>query len=177
MLLLFFFILFFDPTCFLLSIRNLHHHLSSNVTSITQSSQPKNYFLISEYSLKIYFAVVFFIICTIFERKYFFQLHCANGFLLSNLISHYTNRRTDRWGGSIENRARIVTEITRRIKEQDGADFPILVKLNTTDGFQQGSQKTDLGINISQVLEIAKLLEKREYVQSRLAEGSVRQIK
>jgi len=68
-------------------------------------------------------------------------------------------------GGSIENRARIVTEIVRRIKEQAGADFPILVKLNATDGFQQGSQKTDIGINISQVLETAKLLEKPDWVQ------------
>ncbi len=88
------------------------------------------------------------------------QLHCAHGFLLSNFISPYTNRRTDRWGGSIENRTRIVTQIVRRIKEQAGADFPILVKLNATDGFQLGSQKTDLEINISQVLETAKLLEK-----------------
>jgi len=88
------------------------------------------------------------------------QLHCAHGFLLSNFISPYTNRRADRWGGSVENRARIVTEIIRQIKELAGSDFPIFVKLNATDGFQQGSQKADLGINISQVLETAKLLEK-----------------
>ena len=60
----------------------------------------------------------------------------------------------------MENRARIVTEIVRRIKEQAGAEFPILVKLNATDGFQPGSQKADIGINISQVVETAKLLEK-----------------
>ena len=71
------------------------------------------------------------------------QLHCAHGFLLSNFISPYTNRRTDRWGGSVENRARIVTEIVRRIKEQAGADFPILVKLNATDGFRPNSQRAD----------------------------------
>ena len=81
-------------------------------------------------------------------------------FLLSNFISPYTNRRTDLWGSSVENRARIVTEIVRQIKEQSGADFPILVKLNATDGFQPGSQKADIGINISQVVETAKLLEK-----------------
>jgi 2,4-dienoyl-CoA reductase-like NADH-dependent reductase (Old Yellow Enzyme family) len=88
------------------------------------------------------------------------QLHCAPGFLLSNFIYPYTNRRTDLWGSSVENRARIVTEIVRQIKEQSGADFPILVKLNATDGFQPGSQKADIGINISQVMETAKLLEK-----------------
>jgi 2,4-dienoyl-CoA reductase-like NADH-dependent reductase (Old Yellow Enzyme family) len=88
------------------------------------------------------------------------QLHCAHGFLLSNFISPYTNRRADHWGGSVENRARIVTEIVRRIKELAGADFLIFVKLNATDGFKPGSQKAELGITILQVVETAKLLEK-----------------
>lgn len=87
------------------------------------------------------------------------QLHCAHGFLLSNFISPYTNVRTDRWGGSVENRARIVTEITRCIKAQAGADFPVLVKMNATDGFQPGSRKAELGITITQAVETAKLLE------------------
>ncbi|AKB79379.1 2,4-dienoyl-CoA reductase [NADPH] [Methanosarcina horonobensis HB-1 = JCM 15518] len=88
------------------------------------------------------------------------QLHCAHGFLLSNFISPYTNRRTDRWGGSVENRARIVTEIVRRIKEETDGNFPILVKMNATDGFQPGTAKAELGLNISQAVETAKLLEK-----------------
>ncbi len=88
------------------------------------------------------------------------QLHCAHGFLLSNFISPYTNRRTDHWGGSVENRARIVTEITRCIKERAGADFPVLVKMNATDGFRPGSKKAELGITISQAVETTKILEK-----------------
>ncbi|AKB74079.1 2,4-dienoyl-CoA reductase [NADPH] [Methanosarcina lacustris Z-7289] len=88
------------------------------------------------------------------------QLHCAHGFLLSNFISPYTNRRTDRWGGSVENRARIVTEIVRRIKEETGNDFPILVKMNATDGFLPGSSKAGLGLDSPECVEIAKLLEK-----------------
>ncbi|WP_410507238.1 NADH:flavin oxidoreductase [Methanosarcina hadiensis] len=88
------------------------------------------------------------------------QLHCAHGFLLSNFISPYTNRRTDRWGGSVGNRARIVTEIVRRIKEETGGSFPILVKMNATDGFQPGTAKAELGLTISQAVETAKLLEK-----------------
>lgn len=88
------------------------------------------------------------------------QLHCAHGFLLSNFISPYTNRRTDRWGGSVENRTRIVTEIVRRIKEETGNDFPILVKMNATDGFRQGSAKAGLGLDAPECVEIAKLLEK-----------------
>ncbi|MDM7919413.1 MAG: NADH:flavin oxidoreductase [Methanosarcina sp.] len=88
------------------------------------------------------------------------QLHCAHGFLLSNFISPYTNRRTDRWGGSVENRAKIVTEIVRRIKEETVGSFPILVKMNSTDGFQPGTVKAELGLTISQAVETAKLLEK-----------------
>ncbi|AAM04841.1 TPA: NADH:flavin oxidoreductase [Methanosarcina acetivorans] len=88
------------------------------------------------------------------------QLHCAHGFLLSNFISPYTNRRTDRWGGSVENRARIVTEIIRRIKEDAGDDFPILVKMNATDGFLPGSSKAGLGLDAPECVEIAKILER-----------------
>ncbi|TFH06115.1 MAG: NADH:flavin oxidoreductase [Methanosarcina sp.] len=88
------------------------------------------------------------------------QLHCAHGFLLSNFISPYTNRRTDRWGGSVENRARIVTEMVRRIKEEAGNDFPILVKMNATDGFLPGSSKAGLGLDAPECVEIAKILEK-----------------
>ena len=99
------------------------------------------------------------------------QLHCAHGFLLSNFISPYTNRRADRWGGSVENRARIVTEIVKRIKELAGSDFPILVKLNATDGFRPKSQRTDLRVKFHKLLRLQKFWRKLEFVQSRLAEG------
>ncbi|MBN1133655.1 MAG: NADH:flavin oxidoreductase [Methanosarcinaceae archaeon] len=85
------------------------------------------------------------------------QLHCAHGFLLSNFISPYTNRRTDKWGGGIENRTRIIVETIRRIREMVGVDFPILVKLNSTDGFDVGSSK--IGLTPEDAVEIAKILE------------------
>jgi 2,4-dienoyl-CoA reductase-like NADH-dependent reductase (Old Yellow Enzyme family) len=88
------------------------------------------------------------------------QLHCAHGFLLSNFISPYTNRRTDHWGGSVENRTRIITEIVKRIKEETRDSFPVLVKLNSTDGFQPCCSKAELGLDIFQAVEIAKFLEK-----------------
>jgi 2,4-dienoyl-CoA reductase-like NADH-dependent reductase (Old Yellow Enzyme family) len=88
------------------------------------------------------------------------QLHCAHGFLLSSFISPYTNIRTDRWGGSVENRARIITEIVRRIKEETGDTFPVLVKMNATDGFPPSSSKAGLGLDAPESIEIAKLLEK-----------------
>ncbi|MCM1987025.1 NADH:flavin oxidoreductase [Methanococcoides seepicolus] len=86
------------------------------------------------------------------------QIHCAHGFLLSSFISPYTNRRTDKWGGSVENRARVVTEIVRRTQEKVGKDFPIMVKMNATDGFDVFSGK--IGLDAPECVEIASLLEK-----------------
>ncbi len=63
------------------------------------------------------------------------QLHIAHGYLLSAFLSPYTNRRTDAWGGSLENRCRILREIMARGRRVVGDDYPVLVKLNSTDGF------------------------------------------
>jgi 2,4-dienoyl-CoA reductase-like NADH-dependent reductase (Old Yellow Enzyme family) len=62
------------------------------------------------------------------------QLHVAHGYLLSAFLSPYTNRRTDAWGGSVANRGRILQEILVRGRQLVGATYPVLVKLNTTDG-------------------------------------------
>ncbi len=64
------------------------------------------------------------------------QIHIAHGYMLSQFISPYTNRRSDMWGGSIENRTRILWEIITRGKEQLGNDYPLLAKINSTDGFE-----------------------------------------
>jgi 2,4-dienoyl-CoA reductase-like NADH-dependent reductase (Old Yellow Enzyme family) len=85
------------------------------------------------------------------------QLHCAHGFLLSSFLSPYTNRRTDRWGGSVENRTRIITEIMKEIRKRTGEEYPVLVKLNATDGFDIYSGK--FGLDAPECVEIASLLE------------------
>lgn len=84
------------------------------------------------------------------------QLHCAHGFLLSNFISPYTNRRKDRWGGSTEKRTQLIIDIISRARELTGKDYPIFVKLNVTDGFKQGSHKHTL--DAPESIEIAKIL-------------------
>ncbi|MEJ2639298.1 MAG: NADH:flavin oxidoreductase [Desulfosarcinaceae bacterium] len=67
------------------------------------------------------------------------QVHAAHGYLLSTFLSPRTNRREDRYGGSTENRTRIVREIYGRIRQQVGDEFPILIKINTTDFLPDGT--------------------------------------
>lgn len=65
------------------------------------------------------------------------QIHGAHGYLISQFLSPRTNIREDEWGGSLENRARLLTEVIRGSREAVGPDFPITVKLNSAD-FQKG---------------------------------------
>lgn len=57
------------------------------------------------------------------------ELHCAHGYLLQQFLSPYTNRRTDEYGGSFENRLRFVAEIIKGIREECGKDYPLAVRL------------------------------------------------
>ena len=66
------------------------------------------------------------------------QLHAAHGYLLNQFLSPYTNRRTDQWGGSIENRMRIIREIYQRCRDLVGEDYPILIKINAYDTRKKG---------------------------------------
>jgi len=60
------------------------------------------------------------------------QLHAAHGYLLSEFLSPFLNKRKDEWGGSVENRFRILREILQRSKEKVG-HFPIWVKISAFD--------------------------------------------
>jgi 2,4-dienoyl-CoA reductase-like NADH-dependent reductase (Old Yellow Enzyme family) len=65
------------------------------------------------------------------------QIHAAHGYLLSSFLSGVTNLRQDAWGGSLENRARMLMETIKATRNAVGADFPISIKLNSAD-FQKG---------------------------------------
>lgn len=71
------------------------------------------------------------------------ELHAAHGYLLSMFLSPELNRRTDEYGGSIENRARLLREILTAMRESAGRDYPILMKLNSTDGTENGLSEED----------------------------------
>ena len=62
------------------------------------------------------------------------QIHCAHGYLLNQFLNPAQNARTDEYGGSMENRCRIVVEIVKGIREVVGPKFPITVRLNAFEG-------------------------------------------
>ena len=66
------------------------------------------------------------------------QLHGAHGYLLAQFLSPLRNQRTDEYGGSLENRARLCLEVYRAVRSAVGAAFPIMIKLNAND-FLDGS--------------------------------------
>ncbi len=71
------------------------------------------------------------------------QLHGAHGFLINQFLSPLTNRRTDEYGGSIENRSRFLLEVYRKVRENVGADYPVLIKLNASDNLDGGLDVDD----------------------------------
>jgi 2,4-dienoyl-CoA reductase-like NADH-dependent reductase (Old Yellow Enzyme family) len=70
------------------------------------------------------------------------QIHAAHGYLLAQFLSPLTNKRKDEWGGSLENRARLLLTIVQQVREQCGKDFDVAVKLNSAD-FQRGGFDVD----------------------------------
>lgn len=71
------------------------------------------------------------------------QIHGAHDSLLSQFLSLHTNRRTDHWGGTEDNRLNLHREIYHAIRERTGHDFPLLIKLGVEDGFEGGLKLTE----------------------------------
>jgi 2,4-dienoyl-CoA reductase-like NADH-dependent reductase (Old Yellow Enzyme family) len=65
------------------------------------------------------------------------QIHAAHGYLLSQFLSPLVNQRTDQWGGSLENRARLVFEVVKAVRARVSAQFCVSIKINSAD-FQKG---------------------------------------
>lgn len=71
------------------------------------------------------------------------EIHAAHGYLLSQFLSPLLNRREDAYGGSVENRARLAVEIIDACRRAAGADFPLFVKVNSSDGICGGLQEDE----------------------------------
>jgi 2,4-dienoyl-CoA reductase-like NADH-dependent reductase (Old Yellow Enzyme family) len=79
------------------------------------------------------------------------SLHAAHGYLISQFLSPLANRRTDEWGGSLENRSRFLVEVIAAVRGAVGPRFPIGIKLNASD-FQKG------GFTNAECLELVRTL-------------------
>jgi 2,4-dienoyl-CoA reductase-like NADH-dependent reductase (Old Yellow Enzyme family) len=81
------------------------------------------------------------------------EVHAGHGYLISQFLSPYTNKRKDLYGGSLENRARFMMMVMDEVKKAAGPDIAVLVKTNTSDGFKGGME-------LDECVEVAKMLEK-----------------
>jgi 2,4-dienoyl-CoA reductase-like NADH-dependent reductase (Old Yellow Enzyme family) len=80
------------------------------------------------------------------------EVHAGHGYLISQFLSPYTNKRKDSFGGSLENRARFMLLVMEEVKKSAGDNIAVLVKTNIRDGFKGGTE-------IDECIEIAKMLD------------------
>ena len=80
------------------------------------------------------------------------EIHAAHGYLISQFLSPLVNKRDDRWGGSLENRARLLLDVVRRIRSNVSPGFVVAVKLNSAD-FQRGGFDADDAARVIAMLE------------------------
>ncbi len=81
------------------------------------------------------------------------QLHAAHGYLLSSFLSPQTNRREDQYGGSIENRFRMIKNIYEQARKKVDERFPIVIKMNTTDLLPDG-------VDLAEAIRLGRALSK-----------------
>lgn len=79
------------------------------------------------------------------------EIHAAHGYLLSQFLSPLTNRRTDEWGGPLENRARLLLDIVKAVRATVSPGFAVAVKLNSAD-FQRGGFSADEARQVVEML-------------------------
>ncbi len=80
------------------------------------------------------------------------HVHAGHGYLISEFLSPLSNLRTDRWGGSLENRQRFGLEVFRAMRQAVGPDFPIAWKLGLRD-FVPGGLTLDEGLSTAEALD------------------------
>ncbi len=94
------------------------------------------------------------------------QIHSSHGFLLSQFLSPFYNKRTDSYGGSLENRARMLMLVFERVRAAVGGRYPVLVKLNSED-------LLDDGFTIAEMVRVSGMLEKAGVDAIELSGGTV----
>ena len=82
------------------------------------------------------------------------ELHGAHGYILTEFISPHTNLRTDKWGGSFDNRCRFPVEVVRRVRAEVGPDYPILYRYSVEERRPKGG-----GLELEEGVKFGKVLE------------------
>ncbi|MEV7003817.1 NADH:flavin oxidoreductase/NADH oxidase family protein [Streptomyces sp. NPDC093982] len=80
------------------------------------------------------------------------EIHAAHGYLLSQFLSPLVNKRTDQWGGSLQNRARMLLDVVQAVRAAVSPSFAVAVKLNSAD-FQRGGFDADDARQVIAMLE------------------------
>lgn len=93
------------------------------------------------------------------------ELHAAHGYLLAQFLSPTTNQRTDKYGGSLENRARLILDVAQEIRKRTSPSFILGIKLNSVE-FQ------DKGFSPEEAKEISSLLEQNKFDFIELSGGT-----
>ena len=81
------------------------------------------------------------------------EIHAGHGYLISQFLSPYTNHRRDQWGGSLENRMRLMQRVIGRVLQAAAGEIAVVVKTNMYDGFSSGMQEDEC-------IEVARELER-----------------
>ncbi len=81
------------------------------------------------------------------------EVHAGHGYLISQFLSSYTNKRKDEYGGNFVNRSRFMREVINEVIKAAGSNMAVLVKMNLRDGFRGG-------LELDESVEVAKILEK-----------------
>jgi 2,4-dienoyl-CoA reductase-like NADH-dependent reductase (Old Yellow Enzyme family) len=92
--------------------------------------------------------------------------HFGHGYLVSQFLSPWTNRRRDGWGGSLENRMRLAVAVLRASRAAVGPEFPVVPKVNLSDGFAGG-------LGVEEAVEVARRLEQEGATALALSGGFV----
>jgi len=96
-------------------------------------------------------------------------VHAAHGYLLSGFLSPHSNRRTDRYGGSDENRARFLLEVVRRIRETIGPEMPLVVRVT-------GEEHNDGGYTAEYTCKLARWLQESGVSEVSISAGNYDEI-
>lgn len=144
------------PGMLQLLLRNIPEEMSVKVPTITSRMTPnKPYEEIAQKDIGRYVADFVEAACRVKESGAdAVELHACHGCLVSTFLSPAINQRTDRYGGSVENRVRFACQIVEGIRKKVGAEFPVIVRINGNDDVESGIT-TDEAVQQALILESA----------------------